>query len=145
MTTSFLKVPGSHTQRRTTVGRTSLDEWSPHRRDLLPDSTQHSQETGIHAAGGIRTRNPRKRAAAYPRVGSAATGIGINRDNQLMFYPRRFDHTRPIPYIIIAEITTVCIKEHHSPSTGHEVSCPLTPATCIWQRWVTPNMISITG
>jgi hypothetical protein len=38
----------------------------------LPDNTQHSQETDIHAAGGIRTRNPSMRAAADPRLG----GIG---------------------------------------------------------------------
>ena len=41
----------------------------------LPVNTQHSQETDIHAPGGIRTRNPRKRAAADPRL-SATTGIG---------------------------------------------------------------------
>ena len=29
-----------------------------------PDNTQHSQETDIHAAGGIRTSNPIKQAAA---------------------------------------------------------------------------------
>jgi len=29
----------------------------------LPDNTQHSQETGIHAPGGIRNHNPSKRAA----------------------------------------------------------------------------------
>ena len=34
----------------------------------LPDSTQHSLETDIHATSGIRTRNPRKRAAADPRL-----------------------------------------------------------------------------
>jgi hypothetical protein len=27
----------------------------------VPDNTQHSQETDIHAPGGIRTRNPRNR------------------------------------------------------------------------------------
>jgi hypothetical protein len=32
----------------------------------LPDKTQHSQETPIHAPGGIRTRNPSKPAAAEP-------------------------------------------------------------------------------
>ena len=36
-----------HTQRRHTVGST-LDEWSTRRRDL-PDNTQHSQQTDIHA------------------------------------------------------------------------------------------------
>jgi hypothetical protein len=34
----------------------------------LPDNTQHSQETDIHAPGGIRTRKPSKRAAADPRL-----------------------------------------------------------------------------
>jgi len=27
---------------------------------LLPDNTQHSQETDIHAPGGIQTHNPSK-------------------------------------------------------------------------------------
>jgi hypothetical protein len=34
----------------------------------LPDNTQHSQQTDIHAPGGIRTRNPSKRAAVDPRL-----------------------------------------------------------------------------
>jgi hypothetical protein len=52
------------TLRHTTLGRTPLDEWPARRRDLsLPDNTQHSQETDIHALGGIRTHNPSKRTA----------------------------------------------------------------------------------
>jgi hypothetical protein len=35
---------------------------------LLPDKTQHSQETGVHVHGGIRTHNSSKRAAAHPRL-----------------------------------------------------------------------------
>jgi hypothetical protein len=51
--------------RRTAVGRTPLDEWSASRRDLsLPDNTQHSQQTDIHAPGGIRTHNLSRQAAA---------------------------------------------------------------------------------
>ena len=34
----------------------------------LPDNTQHSQETDIQADGGIRTRNPSKRAAEVQRL-----------------------------------------------------------------------------
>jgi len=34
----------------------------------LPDKTQQSQWAHIHAPGGIRTRNPRKRAATDPRI-----------------------------------------------------------------------------
>jgi hypothetical protein len=34
----------------------------------LPDNTQHSQQTDIHAPGGIQTHNPSKRAAADTRL-----------------------------------------------------------------------------
>jgi hypothetical protein len=46
-----------------TLGRTRLDEWSAHRRDLYL-KTHNSQETHIHVPSGIRTHNPSKRAAA---------------------------------------------------------------------------------
>jgi hypothetical protein len=36
--------------------------------ETTPDNTQHSQETDIHAPGGIRTSNSSKLAAAYPRL-----------------------------------------------------------------------------
>ena len=35
----------------------------------VPNNTQHSQETNIHAPGGIRTHNLSKRAAAELRLG----------------------------------------------------------------------------
>ena len=56
-----------HTQRRATVGRTPLDEWSIRRRDLYL-TTQHSQQTNIHAPGGIRTHHLSRRAAADLRL-----------------------------------------------------------------------------
>ena len=34
----------------------------------LPDNTQHSQQTDIHASGGIRTQDLSRRAAADPRL-----------------------------------------------------------------------------
>jgi hypothetical protein len=40
---------------------------SPSQRPL-PDNTQHSKQTYIYGAGGIRNRNPSKRAAADPRL-----------------------------------------------------------------------------
>jgi len=33
-----------------------------------PDDTQHSHDTDIHTAGGIRYRNPRRRATADPSL-----------------------------------------------------------------------------
>ena len=38
------------------------------RQTALPDNTQHSQQTGIPAPGGIRNLNPRKRAATDPHL-----------------------------------------------------------------------------
>jgi hypothetical protein len=40
---------------------------SPSQRPL-PDNTQHSQQTDLHALDGIRTHNPSKREAADPRL-----------------------------------------------------------------------------
>ena len=57
-----------YTQRRATVGRTPLNEWSIRRRKPLPDNTQHSQQTNIHAPGGIRTHNLSRRAAENLRL-----------------------------------------------------------------------------
>jgi len=51
----------------TTLGRAPLDKKSTTSRPL-PDNTQHSQETDIHAPGGIRNRHPSKQAAADPRL-----------------------------------------------------------------------------
>jgi len=54
-----------HTQRRTTVGRTPLDEWSARRRDLY--MTTHNIHD-IHAHGGIRTHNLSRRVAVDLRL-----------------------------------------------------------------------------
>jgi hypothetical protein len=67
LASSFLRFR-DHTQWHNTDGRTPLDEWSARRRDLYLTNTQHSQQTNIHAPGGIQTLNPIRRAAADPRL-----------------------------------------------------------------------------
>jgi hypothetical protein len=56
-----------HIQRRTTVGRTPLDEWLA-RRSYLYLTTHNIQQTNIHASGGIRTHDLSRRAAADLRL-----------------------------------------------------------------------------
>jgi hypothetical protein len=52
-----------------TLARTPLDEGLARRRDFCYlRNTQHSQETDIHAPGGIRTRDPNKQTAADLRL-----------------------------------------------------------------------------
>ena len=55
-----------HTQKHQVSG-TPGRVISPSQR-TLPDNTQHSQETDIHAPGRIRTHNPRRRAAENSRI-----------------------------------------------------------------------------
>ena len=59
-----------HTQRRTTVGRTPLDEWSARRRDLYLTTHNTHKQTNIHTSGGIRTHDLSRRAAADLRLRS---------------------------------------------------------------------------
>jgi len=57
-----------HTQRRTTVGRTPLDEWSARRRDLyLTTHNSHNRQTSM-PPGGIRTHDLSMRVAAGLRL-----------------------------------------------------------------------------
>ena len=57
----IIKASWSHPDTPHSVGLLWITE-------TLPDNTQLSQETHIHAAGGIRTHNPSKIAAADPRL-----------------------------------------------------------------------------
>ena len=53
----------THNDAPQSVGRVIRSTHRP-----LPDNTQHSQQTDIHAAGGIRTCNPSERTAAELRL-----------------------------------------------------------------------------
>jgi len=64
---SFTRFLG-HTQRRTTVGRTPLDEWSASRTDLhLTTHNTHNRQTSM-PPGGIRTHSLSRRAATDLRL-----------------------------------------------------------------------------
>jgi hypothetical protein len=62
MASSFMSFL-DHTHRRTTVGRTPVDEWSARSRDLYL-TTHNIVERHIRAPGGIRTHSLSRRAAA---------------------------------------------------------------------------------
>ena len=63
MAFSFLRFL-DHIQRLTTVGKTTLDEWSARRRDLYLTTHNTHNRKNIHAPVGIRTHDPSRRAAA---------------------------------------------------------------------------------
>ena len=75
MASSFLRFLG-HTQRRITVGRTPLDEWSARRRDLYltTHNTQHRQ-TSMPRVGFEPTISAGERPKTFA-LDRAATGTG---------------------------------------------------------------------
>jgi hypothetical protein len=63
----IIETSRSHSLRHSKSGRTVEDEWSSGLRDLsLTTHNTHKRQTDIHAPGGIRTRNPSKRAVTDP-------------------------------------------------------------------------------
>ena len=68
-----------HKQRRTTVGRTPLDEWSTRRRDLyLTTHNTHNRQTSMPPVGFEPTISAGERSQTYT-IDRAATGTGICR------------------------------------------------------------------
>ena len=65
-----------HTQRRTTVGSTPLDEWSARRRDLhLTTHNTHNRQTPMPPVGFEPTISASERSQTYA-LDRAATGTG---------------------------------------------------------------------
>ena len=76
MASSFLRFL-DHTQRRSTVGRTPLDEWSARRRDLyLTTHNTHNKQISMPPVGFEPTISAGKRPQTYA-LDRAATGTGI--------------------------------------------------------------------
>ena len=64
----IIEASRSHSVTHTTLGRIPLDEWSALRRDLyLTTHNTRKRQTSM-PPGGIRTRNPSKRAVADPHL-----------------------------------------------------------------------------
>jgi hypothetical protein len=75
MAFSFLKFL-DHTQRRTTVGRTPLDEWSSRRRELyLTTQNTHNRQTSMPPVGLEPMISAGERLQTYA-LDRAATGTG---------------------------------------------------------------------
>jgi hypothetical protein len=79
MAFSFLRFL-DHTQRRTTVGRTPMEEWSARRRDLyLTTHNTHNRQTSMPPVGFEPTISAGERPQTYV-LDRTATGTGIHVD-----------------------------------------------------------------
>jgi len=83
-----------HPQRRTTVGRTPLDEWSAHRRDLyLTTHNTHKRQTSMPPVGfePIISAGKRSQAYALDRADNETGDIGrVTTNNRFARLPRLF-------------------------------------------------------
>ena len=133
MTSSFLRFL-DHT-RRTTVGRTPLDEWSARRRDLYPTThITHNRQTSMPPPGGIRTHDLSRRAAADRRLSPRGhwdrPGI-CHTGSNLFYFGTTFYMFRTVsPFIIrslrlyiqhqvyVTQVQIYFILEQHSTCFG---------------------------
>ena len=85
MASSFLRVL-DYTQRRNTVGRSPLDEWSARRRDLyLTTHNTHNRQTSMPLVGFEPTISEGEQPQTYASD-RAATGTGTTRYNKIIFF-----------------------------------------------------------
>ena len=81
----------------------------------LNDNTQHSQAINIHAPGGIRTRNPSKRAVAYPRLRPP-----FHRDRHIFITDYGFYCWLILLYhicILLESLNNTTVRRGRSPTT----------------------------
>ena len=79
MASSFLRFL-DHTKRRTTVGRTPLDEWSVRRTDhYLTTHNTHNRQTSMPPVGFEPTISAGERPQTYA-LDRAVTGTGVTKD-----------------------------------------------------------------
>ena len=88
-----------HTQRRSTVGRTPLDEWSARRRDLyLTTHDTHNRQISMPPVGFKPTISAGKRSETYA-LDRAATGTGTYVNVTV----QKFRHS--VQYLVISYLT----------------------------------------
>ena len=89
-----------HTKRRTTVGRTPLDEWSARRRDLyLTTHNTHNRHTSMAPVGFEPTIPAGERPQTYA-LDRAATGTGIHINTHALQFTQPGKHPPLHPLII---------------------------------------------
>ena len=115
-----------HTQRRSTVGRTPLDEWSARRKDLyITTHNTHNRLTSMSPVGFEPTISAGERPQTYA-LDHATTGTG---NNYLLPYKNIIYHT----YLFLDYIITDRTKTDIEIYSRLLQSCPVhtTPTTQI--------------
>ena len=147
-----------HTQRRFTVGRTALDEWSARRRDLyLTAQNTQNRQTSM-PPGGIRTHNLSRRAAEDLRLRSRGhcewqrfcayrfevlwllpvlpssvrltRGIVIVNNTEILCITHTVEHN----YVSLNTVgnTTTCFGHIGGPSSGCNLDLEINYIRCVW-------------
>jgi hypothetical protein len=84
---------------------------SPSQRPL-PDKTQHSQETDIHAVVGFEPKNRSKQRPHTHALDREATGIGtlMNKKVKLLFYPKPSNFPKEHFFLERLQASFICLS-----------------------------------
>jgi hypothetical protein len=112
-----------HTQRRATVGRNPLDEWTARRRDLyLTTHNTHNRKTTMSPVGFEPTISEGERPKTYA-LDHAVTGIGLVISGGInLVFGFRLGWRPPRPLGVFHEI-----KKKKSTSFGDNIRAPAAP------------------
>ena len=120
MASSFMRFL-DHTQRRITVGRTPLDEWSARRRDLyLTTHNTHNRQTSMPPVGFEPTISASERPQTYALDRAAArTGYYYGRILYLFVSKRvcrylSYLHCRPLKFVHCWHRLNLLVQANHS-------------------------------
>jgi len=113
MTSSFMRFP-DNTQRRTTVGRTPLDEWSARLRDFYVTTRQSQQQTSMPPAGFEPTISAGERSQTCA-LDREATDNGAIEEPYLPLYCSASIVSTPNNGLIWSAITSSTLLEMNQP------------------------------
>jgi hypothetical protein len=131
MTSSFLRFL-NHTWQCTTVGRTPLDKWSAHRRDLyLTTHNNHKRQTSMPPVGFEPTISAGEQPQTYV-LDRAASGTG----NVIIYYYKNGFQTKACRFLKSNNIFCVKVQTYSSHSTG----CIFLP-----KFWWNPRNLNLHG
>jgi len=123
-----------HTQRRTIVGRTPLDEWSACRRDLyLTTHKIHNRQTSMSSVGFEHTISAGERPQTYALVRAATvTGMYMHLIFQILLRKKQKTF-----FLINKRI----IKEHYSELKRKWSLCNTISSQCLAVSYIWAQML----
>ena len=124
-----------HTQRRTTVGRTPLDEWSDRRRDLyLTTHNTYNRQISMPLVGFELTISASVRPKTYA-LDRVASGTGNEPALPFIYWQQNYFQHISFTFLVykeLAEITVPREAHHFFPYCCHNLRATKRTISSMW-------------